>query len=35
MPLQCISTQEKWMENLNLRLGRIEHMKSIRYACHA
>ena len=35
MSFQCISSQEKWIENLNLRLGRSEHMKCIRYACHA
>ena len=35
MRFQCISPQQKWMGNLNLRLGRSEYMKCIRYACHA
>ena len=35
MRFDCISNQENWMENLNLRLGRSEHMKCIRYAYHA
>ena len=35
MPFHCIPLKEKWMENLNLRLGRGEHMKCIRSACHA
>ena len=34
MPSDCISSQEKCMENLNLRLGRSEDMKCIRCACH-
>ena len=29
MPFHCISPQEKWMENPNLRLGRSGHMKCI------
>ena len=29
MPFQCISSQEEWIQNLNLRLGRSEHMKRI------
>ena len=33
MPFQCISPQENWMENINLRLDRSEHMKCIRCAC--
>ena len=35
MPFNCISHQEEWMVNINLRLGRSEHMKCIGYACHA
>ena len=35
MQFNCISHQEKWMENINLQLGRTEHMRSLRGACHA
>ena len=35
MPLHYICFLEKWMENLNLQLGRSEHLKCTRYACHA
>ena len=29
MPFHCIPPQEKWMENLNLRLGSSDYMKCI------
>ena len=35
MPFHGISPQEKWTENLNLRLGCSDYMKCIRYACRA
>ena len=34
MGVQRIHFQENWMHNLNSCLGRSQHIKCIRYACH-